>query len=164
MCHLLQMKAERLLTQAQAQISTLKLAGHLVEAAVCSNALQDAETDGTAENAGVVFAVQLEASLLPSSNTSSGFIVDKMGFPFCPPSCPFCSQLFWNFPPFIVGHSYCFFPGFDFFLLELSSFTCTCIFFTHDHDTCFTWRQQTQNYGPYGVLTFVREASVHISI
>lgn len=57
MCHLLQMEAGRLLTQAQAQISTLKLAGHLVAAAVCSNALQDAETDGIAENTDVVFIV-----------------------------------------------------------------------------------------------------------
>lgn len=67
-CHLLQMKAERLterLTQAPAQISTLKLAGHLVAAAACSNALHAVETDGTAENVSVVFAVQLEASLLP---------------------------------------------------------------------------------------------------
>lgn len=139
MCHLLQMKAERLLTQAQAQISTLKLAGHLVPAAVCSNALQDVETDGTAENTGVVFAVQLEASPLPSSNIFAGFIVAKMGFPFCPPSCRFCSQHFWNFPPFIVGHAYCFFSGFDCFLLEPSSFTCALIFFTHHYDTHFTW-------------------------
>lgn len=57
MCHFLQMKAERLLTQAQAQISTLKLAGHLVAAAVCSNALQDVETDGIAENTDVMFVV-----------------------------------------------------------------------------------------------------------
>lgn len=118
MCHLLQMKAERLLTQAQAQISTLKLAGHLVAAAVCSNALQDVETDGTAENTGVVFAVRLEASLLPSSNIFAGFIVDKMGFPFCPSSRHFCSQLFWKFSPLTVGHSYYFFSGFDFFLLR----------------------------------------------
>lgn len=131
MCHLLQMKAERLLIQAQAQISTLKLAGHLVAAAVCSNALQDVETDGTAENTGVVFAVRLETSLLPSSNIFAGFIVDKIGFPFCPSSRCFCSQLFWNFSPFIVGHSYYFFSGFDFFLLEPSSFTYTLIFFNH---------------------------------
>lgn len=60
MCHLLQMKAmkaERLLTQAQAQISTLKLAGHLAAAAVGSNALQNVETDGIAENMDVVFIV-----------------------------------------------------------------------------------------------------------
>ena len=138
MCHLLQMKAERLLTQTQAQISTLKLAGHLVAAAVCSNALQDVETDGTAENTGVVFAVRLEVSLLPSSNIFAEFIGDKMGLPFCP-SCHFRSQLFWNFPPFRVGDSYCFFSGFDFFLLEPSSFTCTLIFFTHHHNTHFTW-------------------------
>jgi len=78
MCHLPQMKAKTLLTQAQAQMSTLKLAGHLVAAAVCSNTLQDAETDGTAENTGVVFAVQLEASLLLSSNIFAKFIGDKM--------------------------------------------------------------------------------------
>lgn len=48
-CHLLQMKAEILRTQTQAQISTLKLAGHLVAAAVFSNALQDVETDGIAK-------------------------------------------------------------------------------------------------------------------
>lgn len=57
MCHLLQMEAERLLTQAQAEITTLKLAGHLVAAAVCSNALQDAEADGTAKNTGVVSVI-----------------------------------------------------------------------------------------------------------
>lgn len=57
MCHLLQMEAERLLTQAQARISALKLAGHLVAAAVCSNVLQDVETDGIAENTDVVFIV-----------------------------------------------------------------------------------------------------------
>lgn len=85
MCHLLQMKAEWLLTQAQAQKSTLKLAGHLVAAAVCSNALQDVETDGTTENMGVVFAVWLEASLLPSSNIFAEFIGDKMGLLFCLP-------------------------------------------------------------------------------
>ena len=84
MCHLLQMKAERLLTQAQAQISTLKLAGHLVAAAVCSNAVHDVETVGTAENTGVVFAVQPKASLLLSSNIFAEFIGDKMGFPFRP--------------------------------------------------------------------------------
>lgn len=57
MCHLLQMKAERLLTQARAQMRTLKLAGHLVAAAVGSNALQNVETDGIAENRDVVFIV-----------------------------------------------------------------------------------------------------------
>lgn len=57
MCHLLQMKAERLLTQAQTQISTLKLAGHLVAAAVYSNALQNVKTDGIAENTDVMFIV-----------------------------------------------------------------------------------------------------------
>lgn len=108
MCHLLGTKAETLLTQTQAQITTLKLAGHLVAAAVCGDVLQDVETDGTEKNTGVVFAAQLEASLIPSSNNFAMFIRDKMGFPFCPPSCCFDSQLFWNFPQFKVGHSYFF--------------------------------------------------------
>lgn len=103
MCHLLQMEAGRLLTQAQAQISTLKLAGHLVAAAVCSNALQDAETDGIAENTDVVFIVWWEASLPPSSNIFTEHLGDKIGFPFCFPFYCFCSQLLWDFPPFRIG-------------------------------------------------------------
>lgn len=73
MCHLLQTKAEQLLNQAQLQISTLKLTGHLAAAAVHSNALQPRqwqgmETDGIAENMGVVFAVLRPPHCLTSSS------------------------------------------------------------------------------------------------
>lgn len=73
MCHLLQTKAEQLLNQAQLQISTLKLTGHLAAAAVRSNALQPRqwqgmETDGIAENMGVVFAVLRPPHCLTSSS------------------------------------------------------------------------------------------------
>lgn len=106
------MKDERPLTQAQAQISTLKLAGHLVAAAVCSNALQEVETDGTAENMGVVFAIQLEAPLLPSSTIFAEFIGDKMRFPFCSPSVvsfsgtSLCSELVIPTASFLVLTSF----------------------------------------------------------
>lgn len=68
MYHLLQMKAEQLLTQAQAQTSTLKLSGHLAAAAVHSNALQPwqrqgAETDGAAE----IWVLCLLSGGLPAS-------------------------------------------------------------------------------------------------
>lgn len=117
MYHLLQMKAEQLPTQAQAQTSTLKLSGHLAAAAVHSNALQPwqrqgAETDGAAENMGVVLAVWRPPCFLPLSSLLSLLWIkwDSLSVLLPTASVSSCS---WNFSPFMTGHLYCFLSGFD---------------------------------------------------
>lgn len=115
MCHLLQTKAEQLLTQAQSQISTLKLAGHLAAAAVRSNALQPRqwqgiETDGTAENMGVVFADWRPPHFLPLFSLLNLLWIKRDSLS-APLTAAF-SQLFWNFSQFIIGLLFWFWPSF----------------------------------------------------
>lgn len=141
MYHLLQMKAEQLHTQAQAQTSTLKLSGHLAAAAVCSNALQPrqrrgTETDGAAENMGVVFAVWRPPRFLPLLSLLNLLWIkwDSLSAPLPTASV---ASFSWNFSPCMAGHFYRFLSGSDIFV-PFSS-TCAPTFLAHLHSAHFRW-------------------------